>query len=83
MKIPFMPMGVMTGRYFQVGKLNANVVARTLRGRYKDMDFSVVRGLFPGSRDKILAGYKDKGKEVDQDIAENIEMFIYNMRRDE
>lgn len=81
-KLPFMPMGVMTGRYFMVGNRNINTVTRDLRKRFKNMRFTVAKSSLPGILpDKVLAENKN-GKEVTQEQADKIEHFIEKLKED-
>jgi hypothetical protein len=70
-KLPFMKMDTMTGRYFTVHSQKPERVVKGLRKRFRDMRFTPQIGTF-----KVLAMYRDSGKEVDDKRAGEIENFI-------
>ena len=80
-RLPFAPLGMMTGRWFHIGGMSANSVARILRRKFKDMKFTVQHPLIPSLPTKILAEYKVPNKEVTDERANEIDRAIDAMMK--
>lgn len=75
-RLPFAPLGMMTGRWFHIGGMDAKMVARVLRSRFKDMKFTVQAPLLPTLPTKILAEYKAVNREVTDKRAGEIDHVL-------